>query len=122
MLRRVSVHAAGLAEHPETYVCTNMSAATLESAVHPDFERLNDAYREYAFAGVLHMHHLATMADPGVRQIVGRHARSLRPVLRAKGDPEERLVRLLERHADEWRAYLNALKPSSFVNQWIRRN
>ena len=122
MLRRVSVHGAGLAEDPETYVCTDMSAATLESAVDPDFRHSNGAYRKYATAGVLHMQHLAAMADPGVRWIVGRHARSLRPVLRANGDPEERLVRLLEKHADEWRDYRSALKPSSFVNQWTRRN
>ncbi len=122
MLRRVSVHAAGLAEDPEIYVCTDMSAATLQSAVHRDFKHLNGAYREYAIAGVLHMHHLAAMADPGVRGIVRRHALSLRPILRTKVDIEERVVALLEKHADEWRDYRSALKPSSFVNQWIRRN
>ena len=122
MLRRVSVHAAGLTENPETYVCTDMSAATLGSAVDPDFTHLNGVYREYAVAGVLHMHHLAAMADRQKRRIVRRHARSLRPVLGANGNIEERLVGLLEKHADEWRDYLGALKPSSFVNQWIRRN
>lgn len=122
MLRRVSVHAAGLTEDPETYVCTDMSAATLESAVDPDFRHSKGAYREYAIAGVLHMDHLAAMADHQKRRIVRHRARSLRPVLRANGDPEERLVRLLEKHADEWRDYRSALKPSSFVNQWLRRN
>ena len=122
LLRRVSVHAAGLDEDPETYVCTDMSAAELESGVDPDFTHPNGAYREYAIAGVLHMRDLAAMAEPGNRRIVRRHARSLRPVLRANGNIEERLVGLLEKHADEWRDYLSALKPSSFVNQWIRRN
>ena len=28
----------------------------------------------------------------------------------------------IEKHADEWRDYRSAVKPSSFVNQWIRRN
>jgi len=121
MLRRVSVHAAGLSEDPETYVCHDMSAATLESAVDPDFERLNTAYRSYAIAGVRHMDDLAQMANGrGRRRIVRRHAASLRGVFRSNGDSEERLVRLLECHADEWRRYLDSLGPGSFVKNWIR--
>lgn len=121
MLRRMSVHAAGLSEDPETYVCTEMSAATLESAVDPDFKHLNTAYREYAIAGVRHMDDLAGMADGGARRrIVRRHAASLRRVLPLTGDSEERLIRLLERHAYEWKRYLNSIGASSFVQNWIR--
>ena len=123
MLRRVSVHAAGLSEDPETYVCTDMSAATIESAVDPDFKHLNNAYRNYAIAGVRHMDDLAEMADRGPRRrIVRRHAAVLRRVLRptGDGDAEELLIRLLERHADEWKRYLNSLGAGSFVQNWIR--
>ena len=121
MLRRVSVHAAGLSEDPETYVCTDMSAAKLESAVDPDFKHLNTAYRDYAIAGARHMENLAEMADGRARRrIVRRHATSLRRVLRLSGDAEERLIRLLECHADEWKRYLNSLGAGSFVQNWIR--
>lgn len=121
MLRRMSVHAAGLSEDPETYVCSDMSAATLESAVDPDFKHLNTAYREYAIAGVRHMDDLAEMADGGgQRRIVRRHAASLRRALRSGGNVEERLIRLLERHADEWKRYLDSLGARSFVHSWIR--
>ncbi len=121
MLRRMSVHAAGLSEDPETYVCTDMSAATLESAVDPDFKHLNTAYRDYAIAGVRHMDDLAEMADGRERRkIVRRHAASLRRVLPLTGDLEERLIRLLERHADEWKRYLDSLGAGSFVRHWIR--
>ncbi|WP_419939508.1 7-cyano-7-deazaguanine synthase [Candidatus Palauibacter sp.] len=120
MLRRVSVHAAGLSENPETYVCTDMSAATLASAVDPDFKHLNDAYRDYAIAGVRHMDDLAEMADVRARRIVRRHAASLRRVLRHTEDSEGHLIRLLERHAAEWKAYLNSLGAGSFVRNWIR--
>ena len=121
MLRRVSVHAAGFSEDPETYVCTDMSAAALESAVDPDFKHLNTAYRNYAIAGVRHMDDLAEMADGRARRrIVRRHAASLRRVLRLTGDSERRLIRLLERHADEWKGYLNSLEAGSFVKNWIR--
>ena len=120
MLRRVSVHAARLSEDPETYVCTDMSAATLESAVDPDFKNLNTAYRDYAVAGIRHMDHLADMADGRERRIVRRHATSLRRVLPHAEDSEERLVRLLERHAEEWQGYLSSLGAGSFVQKWIR--
>ena len=120
MLRRVSVHAAGLSELPETYVCTDMRAATLRSAVDPRFKRLTPAYREYAIAGIMHMDDLADMAESGVRRIVRRHATSLARVLRPDGDTEDRLVGLLERHRQEWRSYLRSLGPGSFVKHWVR--
>jgi hypothetical protein len=67
MLRRLSVHAAGLVEEAGTYVCVDMSAATLETAIDPNFTRMTRAYREYAIAGILHMDHMADMAadEPG---------------------------------------------------------
>lgn len=120
MLRRVSVHAADLSEDPETYVCTDMSAATLEAAVDPDFENLNTAYRDYAIAGVRHMDDLAQMADDRERRSVRLHAAFLRRALRLTGDSEGRLIRLLERHADEWKWYLDSLGSNSFVKHWIR--
>ena len=119
MLRRVSVHAAGLSESPENYVCTNMRAATLESAVDPNFNRLNSAYRGYAIAGVRHMDDLAHLADPGARRIVKRHATLLGRALRRDEDAEASLVGLLERHADEWRDFLRSLGADSFVKKWL---
>jgi len=120
MLRRVSVQAAGLSEDPETYVCIDMSAATLESAVDPDVKNLNTAYRDYAIAGVRHMDDLAQMADRRERRFVRRHGASLRRIPRVTEDAARRLVRLLERHADEWKRYLNSLGAGSFVRHWIR--
>ena len=97
-----------------------MRAATLESAVDPDFKKLNSAYREYAIAGIRHMDDLTDMADGGARRIVRRHATSLGRVLRITGDAEDLLVGLLERHADEWKGYLRSLGPGSFVHKWVR--
>ena len=114
-------HWREVARRAETYVCTDMSAATLESAVGPDFKHLNTAYREYAIAVVRHVDDLAEMADGGARRrIVRRHAASLRRVLRLTGDSEEHLIRLLERHAYEWKRYLNSIGVGLFVQNWIR--
>ena len=66
------------------------------------------------------MDDLADMANGRERRIVRRHAVSLRRVLRLTGDSEGRLIRLVERHADEWKGYLNSLGAGSFVRNWIR--
>lgn len=121
MLRRVSVHAAGFSEAPETYVCVDMDAPTLESAVEPSFTRLTRAYREYAIAGVLHLDHLADMAADEAKPIVRRHANLLGPALRLSVDEtERRLASLLNRHAEEWKRYMGSLGHRSFLRQWAR--
>ena len=121
MLRRVSVHAAGRTESRDTYVCADMTAATLEAAVDPGFTRMNRAYREYAVAGILHMDHLADMANADARSQVRRHAALMAPALDLlPEDAEERLAALLNRHAEEWKSYMGSLGAHSFVKQWAR--
>ena len=119
MLRRVSVHAASLTEQPDTYVCTDMSAATLREAIDPDFKRSNAAFEQYAIAGILHMDHLADMADEDARPAVRRHAFLLGPALRLPPkEAEDRLVAMLKRHAEEWKNYVDSLGERSFVRKW----
>ena len=121
MLRRVSVHAAGLAEPADTYVCSDMTAATLEAAVEQGFTKVGGAFRQYALAGILHMDHLADMASADQRSEVTRHAATLGPALGLS--PQEagkRLVTLLNTHAEEWKSYMNSLGARSFVRQWAR--
>lgn len=121
MLRRVSVHTAGLAEPPEIYVATDMTAQTLDRAIDKDFTRRTNAFGEYAIAGVLHMDHLADMAELDAAPLVRRHATLLAPALNiSRDDAERRLSGLLRRHADEWKSYLDSLGARSFVRQWAR--
>jgi 7-cyano-7-deazaguanine synthase in queuosine biosynthesis len=53
MLRRLSVHAAGLIEPRETYVWEDLSAPSFEAGVAPSFDRkkITRAMGEYAIAG-----------------------------------------------------------------------
>ena len=121
MLRRVSVHAAGLMESPDVYVCTDMTAPTLERAIDPAFTRRSAAFREYAIAGVLHMDHLAEMANPDAASLVKRHALFLGPALGLEPPvAAERLTALLSRHAEEWSSYLDSAGAKSFIRQWAR--
>jgi hypothetical protein len=121
MLRRISVHAAGLEEERDVYVGVNMSAPTIERAVHRDFTRLSRSYSTYAIAGVLHMDHLAEMSKPDAAHLVKRHALFLGPAMGL--DPKiaaEKLSALLQRHAAEWSGYLDHVGKDSFIRRWAR--
>lgn len=121
LLRRMSVHAAGLVERDDTYVCNDLGAATLEAGIAPQFTRFTAAFREYALAGVLHMDHLADMADAESAPAVRRHAQALAPVIDISvSDAEQRLAALLSHHASEWKGFMESLGANSFVRQWAR--
>ena len=66
MLRRMSVHAAGLTESPERYVWERLTTRAFEDGAEPSFrakDKISGALREYAIAGALHLDHLAELAD-----------------------------------------------------------
>ncbi|WP_374308970.1 7-cyano-7-deazaguanine synthase [Methylocella sp.] len=121
MLRRMSVHAAGLQEPEGTYVCDDLTAGTLDAAVHKDFRRVNRAFREYAIAGTLHLDHLADMAAAGNRGAVERHAIITAPSLGMTANEVEALLGgVLERHATEWGLFIKNAGARSFLRQWTR--
>ena len=100
MLRRMSIHAAGLVEPAERYVWEDLTPRAFEDGAEPSFRakgRITGALREYAIAGALHLDHLAALADGAVHDRAlgvaafhiggsagpdaGRRARSARPAL-----------------------------------------
>lgn len=121
MLRRMSVHAAGLSEEPGTYICEDLGAPSLSEAIPADFRRKSAAFGQYAIAGTLHLDHMADMAEEDARPAVRRHAvlTGMALGLAAK-DSEEKLVGMLERHAAEWNGFVNDLGARSFVRKWTR--
>lgn len=121
MLRRVSVHAAGLSEQADTYVAVDLGADTLQDAIVRGFTRRTTAFDEYAVAGVLHLDHLADMAEPDAAPLLRRHAVLLaQPMGLSQSEAEARLTRLFQKHAEEWKNYLDALGERSFVKRWVR--
>jgi 7-cyano-7-deazaguanine synthase in queuosine biosynthesis len=126
MLRRMSIHAAGLTESPERYVWERLTTRAFEDGAEPSFRKKNKitgALREYAIAGALHLDHLAALADSPVHEValsvaafhVGG-ALGLTPA-----DTRSRLDRLLRQHRDEWEAFMLSLGPDSFVADWAMR-
>lgn len=121
MLRRLSIHAAGLDDNPENYICENLTAPVLSEAVAPSFTKLSRAYEQYAIAGVLHLDHLADMSGIMAKPVVQRHARLFSTALGLTADEASaKLAALLERHALEWKRYLDSLGAHSFVKKWVR--
>jgi 7-cyano-7-deazaguanine synthase in queuosine biosynthesis len=119
MLRRLSVHAAGLSEAPGTYIWEDLRARSFESGAAGGFQKIS-AQRNYAIAGGLHLDHLAGLRRSRI------HAPSLescaRQIAKALGKPQlearAALDRLLARHEKEWKEFMEFLGPDSFVFRW----
>ncbi len=121
MLRRMSVHAAGLVEPRDTYICSDLSASSLKEAIHPDFTRDSPAFEQYAIAGTLHLDHMADMTSSDARTAVRRHAVLTAAALSMPAtQAEENLLGILQRHEEEWSNFVTDLGARSFVKKWTR--
>jgi 7-cyano-7-deazaguanine synthase in queuosine biosynthesis len=124
MLRRLSIHAAGLKEDPSRYVWENLAAADFEAGAAVGFPagRIGPALREYALAGTLHLQHLAELGkDERKLRGLTRAARQIGRLLRMDGDEiEANAIRLVKQHGQEWNAFVGELGAGSFVNRWVR--
>jgi hypothetical protein len=122
MLRRMSVHAADLAEEPSRYVWEDLSLAEFESAATPSFDesKITGKMRDYAIAGTLHLDHLAGLShSPAGTQSIALTAFQLSQVLDlSTTQAAENLNRLLTQHSKEWKNYVHSLGQNSFVARW----
>ncbi len=122
MLRRLSVHAAGLKEAKETYVWENLSAPTFEAGAAAAFGRkkITAAMREYAIAGTLHLDHLAGILDsPANAPKLDLAADQLADALGISEDQSrENLNRMLRQHSREWKNFMESLGKNSFIREW----
>jgi 7-cyano-7-deazaguanine synthase in queuosine biosynthesis len=123
MLRRLSVHAAGLHEDRGTYVWDNLDANTFDSGAAAGLKKVEKVQREYAIAGTLHLDHLAGLRGSAVHAYgVKLNVRNLAKALSISvAETESKMDRLLGQHENEWGAYLNSLGPDSFVKGWTGR-
>lgn len=121
ILRRLSVHAAGLKEPPENYVWESLDTATWEAGAAKDFSGVTKALRQYAIAGVLHFEHLASIRESSQYELIKRRRSSelARSLDEAPQAVAQNLDRLLQQHTMEWSAFTNDMEPGSFVRKWI---
>ena len=126
MLRRMSVHAAGLSEPAERYVWSDLSPVAFERGAARSYRakgKITGASREYAIAGALHLDHLAALPDSAAHaagldlaafQIAGALGIE-------RAEAKSRLDRLLRQHSSEWEDFMRSLGPDSFVADWAER-
>jgi hypothetical protein len=122
MLRRLSVHAAGLSERSDTYIWENLSAKSFDEGVALGFKKIK-AQRDYAIAGALHLDHLAALRHSTVNaQAIRLNTFQLARAFNEKQiDIQDRLNRLLSEHEKEWKGFMEFLGPEAFVSQWIEQ-
>jgi len=123
MLRRMSLHAAGLDEPKDIYIWENLAVADFADGAAQGFTKFTRAQRHYAIAGTLHLDHLASLRRaPHFDQTLDFHAFQLAEAI---GLPEKeirlKLDRLLSRHEREWKEFMASLGPKSFISGWIGR-
>lgn len=122
LLRRLSVHGAGLSEPKETYVWENLSAASFETGAAGSFEKVTNALKEYAIAGALHLDHLAQLRkSPANCGMLNLCAFQLGQSLGlAESDVRSKLDRLLAQHEKEWKDFMDSLGRTSFLGNWAK--
>jgi 7-cyano-7-deazaguanine synthase in queuosine biosynthesis len=123
MLRRLSVHAAGLSEPKGTYVWDDLTARSFESGAAKGVKKIEKVQREYAIAGTLHLDHLAGIKNSpiysyGLKTSANLLGKALNISTR---DAETNLDRLLAQHQKEWKAFMKYLGPDSFINKWTEQ-
>lgn len=122
MLRRMSIHAAGLSERCDRYVWESLSVSRFDAGASSSFDKkkITGSLREYAIAGVLHLDHLAGL----VNSKANAHALDLaafqlgEALDLSKAETHSRLGHLLQQHAREWGSFVDSLGNESFVAQW----
>jgi hypothetical protein len=122
MLRRLSVHAAGLSEPSDTYIWEDLSAHSFEGGAAEGFGKI-EAQRHYAIAGTLHLDHLAALRHSAVNAPTIRlNAFQLAQALNeSQASVKTNLDRLLSEHEKEWRDFVTALGRQSFIARWIEQ-
>jgi 7-cyano-7-deazaguanine synthase in queuosine biosynthesis len=118
LLRRLSVHAAGLNEKREIYIWEDLCASTFEIGAAATFAKSFKPFRDYFVAGALHLKYLADLVQSERFQAtLQRHALELSE-WRGE-DPAEleiKLRRLVEKHAEEWEGFVLSLGSASFLS------
>ena len=120
LLRRMSLHAAGVLEADDTYVVSDLSASEVSHAFKGIAAQADQEIMiEYGSVGARHFQHLADLADlpdaalrPFASQIAAAIGETFDVTLR-------NLRMMLMMHASEWQAFMSAQGDKSFLKDWL---
>ncbi len=121
LLRRMSIHAAGLTEPLDTYTISDLTANRYVDAIpRVGRVRLSRTMVEYGIVGARHLQQLADMAEcPGANlRLYGFEIAQATGLL--EQDVSKALKQLLLQHAGEWRDFVRAQGQHSFIGHWTK--
>ncbi|MHA6298764.1 7-cyano-7-deazaguanine synthase [Devosia sp. CAU 1758] len=120
LLRRQSLHAAGVDESSNAYVVSDLKVSTVSGALLPVTEKADrDIMIEYGSVGARHLQHLADMAD-WPDELLHTHASQIASATgETCGETTRKLRAMLSAHAEEWKAFRSELGVNSFLNDWM---
>ena len=121
LLRRMSMHAAGVEEPTSVYTFSDLTAPHYSKAILEfDGKWEKDQMVQYGSVGVRHLQQLADLAEEPDTKL----RRYVFEIARATDTPElqtmDNLKELLLRHATEWRGFINAQGENSFLKDWMK--
>lgn len=120
LLRRLSLHAAGVDETPATYVVSDLSGSDVNKALSVIRQTTDrDVMVKYGSVGVRHLQHLADMADLGDGALRVHVSEIAAATGATNQETLKHLRTLLVTHAKEWRAFLSAQGEQSFLKSWM---
>lgn len=121
LLRRQSVHAAGLDPRDETYFWQNLAAPTMCGAANPEGRATTPNDELQAMCGFYDLATLASLAGTASgKQRISSAAWELAAHENISvQDAEARLDRLLAAHAKEWHNFISAQPCQSFLRRWL---
>lgn len=121
LLRRLSLHAAGVNEPPGTYVVSDLGASEVIDALSLIPRKADRTIMiEYGYVGARHLQHLADMAslpDDELRVHVSEISTALGADYK---QTLQNLRNLLEIHAEEWHLFVAAQGKDSFLTSWMQ--
>lgn len=121
LLRRMSLHAAGVEEPPENYAIADLQAARFSDALpkQNSFRATGTLY-DYGYMGARHLQQLADFAsapDASLRPYAFQLAEALGAAL---DDVTAKLRGMLVQHSEEWAAFEQRQGEKSFLNLWTK--
>lgn len=121
LLRRMSMHAAGIEEPEHTYVIADLTVPAFRDALPGRKKvRLSRTMTEYGSVGARHLQQLADMADFPDADLKAH----VFEIARATGEPQDDVLKnlrnMLLTHAKEWRAFIAAQGEQNFLRSWTK--
>ena len=119
LLRRMSMHAAGVEEPVDAYTFWDLTKTRYEDArPRNNHTGQSNTMLEYGSVGVRHLQQLANMAEQAGADMRLHVFQIALAIGASEHDTNENLRKLLIQHAKEWRDFVSAQGKYSFIHRW----